>query len=282
MYYFYVSVYNANGVAILSTTPCYVSSVNCRYALWNLAAGTYTVVLSLLSSDETITSVSAQIQADTIGTALTVNTPTTVNLGVGQVERYTFTANAGDNYALQLSGVTNGQTMYANVYRPDTGAITTGNYYTTFGTNGSQAINLPNLPVSGAYTVVVSTGGGAASAQLVLVPPNNVSTLSTSGAISNFTAGGVSQNVAMSFNATAGANLELTLSNVNALGASTNGFEVFVTDPNGTQVANFYCYASSPGSSCTQPLWNLIAGTYSVSRCNWPVSAPRRPIRTST
>ncbi|MFC0083846.1 IPT/TIG domain-containing protein [Dyella flava] len=257
---FEINIYNASGVNISGLQPCFSS--DCRFALWNMPAGTYTVVVSP-SGSTGVVSFSAQIQPDIIGPALTANTPVTVNLGAGQVERYTFTANAGDTYALQLSGVTGGP-VYANVYRPDTGAITTGNYYTTFNTSSSQTISLTNLPASGTYTVVVYTAGPAAAAQLALLP-NTTGTLSTTGSIGNFAASGAGDEVPMTFYAAAGSNLELTLSNVNASGASTNGFEVFVTDPNGSQVANFYCYASSPGSSCAQPLWNLIAGTYSIS-----------------
>jgi len=267
-----VNIYNANGVNVnLGNTTCSTSNPggSCRMALWNLAAGTYSVVVSMPYGNMTA-SFTATLEPDTVGTAIAEGSPAAVNLGLGQVERFTFNANLGDSVALNLSSVSttlpSGQAVYVNVYRPDTGAITTSNAYTNFGASGSNTINLSNLPASGTYTAVVYTPYGTpATAQLALIPPNNLSTLSTTGTVSNFTATAASQNVMMTFGAVAGANLELTLSNVNASGASTNGFEVFVTDPNGTQVANFYCYASSPGSSCTQPLWNLIAGTYSIS-----------------
>jgi hypothetical protein len=75
---------------------------------------------------------------------------------------------------LQLSGVSTtpvGQPLTVNVYRPDVGAITTTDEYAQFSANGSNVLSLANLPVSGTYTVVVtSTDGLPGSAQLTYVP----------------------------------------------------------------------------------------------------------------
>jgi hypothetical protein len=53
-----------------------------------------------------------------------------------------------------------GQLVYVNVYRPDTGAITTANSYATLGVSSANTITLPNLPVGGTYTAVVYTAYG--------------------------------------------------------------------------------------------------------------------------
>ena len=118
--------------------------------------------------------VSALLQPDAMEPALVPNTPVNVNLGVGQVERFTFTANAGATVVLQLSAVnaTNptGQAMFVQVYRPDGGLITPTGFYATFSATSSGAINLSNLPASGTYTVIVCMPYGTpGSGQLALV-----------------------------------------------------------------------------------------------------------------
>jgi large repetitive protein len=243
-------VYNAAGTDI-NGNYCYAGSsgAGCRIALWNMVAGNYTVVVSPYWGG-TI-NVSAQLQTDVSEGALALNTPATINLALGQVERFTFNAAAGQSMTLNLSGVSStsptGQQMYVSVYRPDVGSITTANAYQEFSASSSNTLSLQNLPATGTYTAVVYTNYGTpAAGQLTL-------------------SAGSSQSVYTSFTANAGANLELTLNNVNALGASTDGFEAIVKDPTGSQIANFYCYASSPGSSCTQPIWNALAGTYSLT-----------------
>jgi hypothetical protein len=233
--------------------------------LWNLAGGTYSIVASPQNASSTL-SFGAQLIPESVEPALTLNSPVNVNVAAGNVARYTFQANAGDSVALQLAGAS-GAAMQMNVYRPDVGQITASNAYASLNvsTASAQVLTLSKLPASGTYVVLLWGGAPSSSAQLTLIPPLNLSVLSTTGSISNFVAANAAQSVNMTFAATAGANLELTLGNVSASGASTNGFEVLVRDPSGYQVANFYCYAADPGTSCTQPLWNLVAGTYSVT-----------------
>jgi hypothetical protein len=81
----------------------------------------------------------------------------------------------GDTVALTLSGVNTtsptGQPVYVAIWRPDVGAITPGNTYTSFGTTSSNTLNLSNLPVSGTYTLAVyTTNGTPGTAQLMLAP----------------------------------------------------------------------------------------------------------------
>ncbi|MFC5435987.1 hypothetical protein ACFPME_05420, partial [Rhodanobacter umsongensis] len=54
------------------------------------------------------------------------------------------------------------------------------------------------------------------------------------------------------------------MNGVSAVGSSNNAFNVWIGNAAGAQVANFTCYAANPGASCTQHLWYLAAGTYSV------------------
>lgn len=262
-----VNVYNPAGVFITSTNCTISTGASCRLPLWNLTAGAYSVVVSPPTNINTTISFTATLQPDVIGPSLTPNTPTNVTLGMGQVERLSFYAGAGDTVALQLSGVNTtptGQAVYLLIYGPSGWLITPNKSYGVTSTSTSSVLTVSGLPASGNYIAAVYTYQGIpASAQVTWIPVANGS-VSTNGSFNNFAAGGAGQNVVFSFNASPGDNLELTLSNVNVIGASTNGFEVNVYDASGNNVENFVCYASNPGASCSQPLWNLAGGTYRV------------------
>ncbi|MCD4542551.1 hypothetical protein LRP79_00005 [Burkholderia pseudomallei] len=265
----YVSIYSSNGTNILNNY-CYTSNpgAGCRLALWNLAADTYSVVVTPVWGGTP--SFTVQLAQDVVGPSLAMSTPTTVNLGAGQVQRLTFNANVGDTVALTLSSVSTtapaGQYVYVNFYRPDTGAITPGNAYTTFNATGSNTINLQNLPASGTYTAVVYTAYGTpGTAQLTLYPGATGNVVSN-GAMQSFAASTPGENVYFTFNANLGDNQELTLSNINVPGSSNSGgVWVYINDPNGNNIASYGCYNTNPGSGCRQALWNLAAGTYSVT-----------------
>jgi len=264
---FYVYVNNANGTNVASYS-CYPANpgAGCTQPLWNLAAGTYSV--EVVPNYGGTLQFNAILEPDAAGPPLTAGTPANISLAAGQAERLTFTGAVGGTVALQLSGVSTlpaGQCVYVAVYRPDTGLIMSGApYMYTCTAAGPATLNLSNLPATGTYTVVVYTAYGLpATAQLNLVPSTS-GTMSTTGSTGNFASTAAIPNVSLSFTANTGDNLELTLNNINAVGASTNGFEVNVYDPAGNKQAIFYCYASSPGASCTQSLWNLAAGTYTV------------------
>jgi YD repeat-containing protein len=275
----YVSVNTSSGVNI-TTAYCNPSTTDsCRTALWNLAAGTYSVVVSPYpygAQTDTI-SFSAQIQPDVVGPALTTNTPATVNLAAGEVERLTFNANLGDTIALTLSGVSTtpaGQAVNINVYRPDGGAITTGNYYTSLGTASTTMMNLANLPAAGAYTLVAYTTSGtpatAQIAQYASATTTPTGTLPTNDTVESYSAETGGQDVYLTFNATQGQNLELTLGNVVA--ASGNPVYVSVNTSTGVNITTEYCYPSTT-NSCRTALWNLAAGTYSVTVSPYPYGA---------
>ncbi|OOG41304.1 glutamate synthase, partial [Rhodanobacter sp. C05] len=169
-----VTVTNAAGTSIANIS-CNGSTSSATYchipSLWNLAAGTYSITVTPATGGTM--SFNALLQPDVIGPALTANAPTTVNLGVGQIERLTFTGTAGQTVALNVSAESTtpaGQGVYVFVYQP--GTITPTNYYTYVFTNGStNTLNLPNLPASGTYTLSVATPYGVpGTVQVTLVP----------------------------------------------------------------------------------------------------------------
>jgi YD repeat-containing protein len=260
-----VNVYNANGANISSANNC-SNTWTCRYPLWNLAAGTYTVVISPPDVTSTI-SAAAMLEPDIQGGALSANTPISINLGMGQVERYTFAAAQGSNVALRLASVNTGNVNWpvnVNVYSPSTGTITTGNYYTTFnapGTNGAKTINLSNLPTSGTYTLVIYTSGLPGTAQLTFSPsPTNP--ITDNGTNQTDSASLSGQNIYLSFTANQADNLELTINNVSIVGTSSGTVAVNVYDANGTNLSS--ANNCSNTWTCRYPLWNLVTGTYTI------------------
>lgn len=265
-----VTVNGPNGNQI-SSTYCNLSNPgnDCRISLWDLAAGQYSVAMT--PNGNGVMNFNVLLLADVNGLALALNTPTTVNLGVGQVQRLTFNATAGATYALSMSGVSTtpgGQPVYVNLYLPDGRTITTGNYYTYGDTSGANTLNLPTLPMSGNYTLVVYSQYGQAAQATLNMLPGVTGQLITNAAAETFATSAVGQNVYLTFNAIQNQNLELTLSNVTGSSVS-----VTVYDTNSTATyTSTSCSPSNPGASCTMSLWNIPSGTYSVIVTGGPAS----------
>ncbi|RUL77621.1 pre-peptidase C-terminal domain-containing protein [Dyella choica] len=265
-----VNVFGSNGTNVASG-QCYTPAESttqstCRFPLWNLAQGTYSIVVSPPNSGSALTSFNATLQADSIGAQLSLNTPATLTLGMGQVQRVTFAANAGDNLALNVANISttnpSGQPVTVAVYQPG-GTILTTNSLQTVAFTGNAALNLPNLPATGTYTVVISTGGEAGAAQLTLVQQ----AITPNGQANTYGGYQVGQNADINFAASAGDNLELTLSNISINGSWAWPVAVSITATNGTTVASGQCYTSAQSttqSTCRLPLWNLAQGTYTL------------------
>jgi large repetitive protein len=276
---FGITVYGPNGSVVLSY-DCYSTypGASCRLPLWNLPAGTYAAVISPQYSNDAI-SFNAILEPDTIGPALVPGTPTTVNLAAGEVERLTFTANAGDTIALQLAGVNttpSGQAMYIQVYAPGTVPVATGsgtNYYTILSTTSTGTINLQNLPSTGTYIVVASIPYGTPGSMQLLLADGVMGTVPANGVAQSYQTNEGGQNVYLTFTANQGDNLELTINGLQITGGSTE-IGVNVYNASGTNVGSQDCYSSGPGAGCRLALWNLAAGTYSV------VVSPQYPSNT--
>lgn len=244
---FGVLVYTASGSEVASYT-CYGTTpgASCTQHLWSLAGGNYTAVV-MPTYGGTI-SFNAVLAPDVTGPTVAVGGTANLSLNAGQVERLSFHANAGDTVALQASGIATtptGQGVTFLVYRPDAGAITQSTTpYTSLHATSTQLLNLGNLPISGAYTVIAAPDYGLpASGQLSSVAAA-AGTLTSGGASQSYTANAPGENIYLSFTATQGANLELTLNNINIAGATANQFEVNVYTANGTEVSDFTCYGT--------------------------------------
>ncbi|MFC5742159.1 IPT/TIG domain-containing protein [Dyella tabacisoli] len=258
-----MNVYDANGTNISSSSNNCYQGWTCRLPLWNLAAGKYTVTVSPPSSSSAI-SFNAMLEPDLQGPTLSADTPATVNLSMGQVERLTFNANSGDNVSLIVSDAStsnpSGLPVHVSIYRPDASPITIANYYTTANVMGLGSINLVNLPVSGRYTAVVNTSGIPGAARLTFTPIV-MQPIAVNGTNQAYTGGSAGKSVNLTFTANQGDNLELTLSKMSVVGSSMSPL-VNVYDANGTNVSS--SNSCEQGWTCRFALWNLASGKYSV------------------
>ncbi|SDG78215.1 IPT/TIG domain-containing protein [Dyella sp. 333MFSha] len=270
----------------LASTTCYTNYPGCEFHLWNLAAGSYRATVTTnwggtLRFDATA-------REHKLFSALSVDAPVAVALARGEAGRVTFHANAGDTLALVESDIVTepvGQNVRFIVYRPDAGTLTTSTPgYTDFTRSGNQLLDLPNLPVTGDYTVLVIPDYGVPATVNLHLIGGSTGTLPADGSTHTFQTNGASQTSYMDFAASSGDNLEVVFSNVVQTGASYAAYAVDIRDQAGRYVGGGTCYSTDPG--CEYHLWNLAAGGYRVTlSLNWggdlKVDVAVRPHRAS-
>uniref|UniRef100_UPI003DA05316 beta strand repeat-containing protein n=2 Tax=Xanthomonas oryzae TaxID=347 RepID=UPI003DA05316 len=256
-----LTVYKSDGSTTASQF-CYAYNTGCQTNLVNLEAGTYSVVITPPYDGDRTMSFKSSLSTDVTGT-LAADKVQTLTLGRrGQNGRLSFAGTAGQTVALQVaaqSTVPADRLTYYTVYKPD-GAVLNSAYA---GSNGISAttLNLPNLPMTGTYTVFVDPYyGETLSTQLTLA------TGVTGGPVINGASGSFvtripQQNVYLTFTATAGQNLGLALSDLVTPNA-TSYASLTVYKSDGSTTASQFCYAYNTG--CQTNLVNLEAGTYSV------------------
>ncbi|MHB8347171.1 MAG: IPT/TIG domain-containing protein [Acidiferrobacterales bacterium] len=236
---------------------CYPSNNSgCGLDLSNLAAGTYTVIVE--PEGAATMSFQATLTAD-VSTNLGANTAYNLNLAQpGQEGLLSFSATAGQTFALSLSGIsTTSAGLTVNIYEPNGTQLQN---MTIPGTQTSAVFNLPYLP-AGTYSVsIVPNNGATASMQATLVPGVG-STLTPSSGTASFTTTTAGQYAYISFTATAGQNLGFGITGLTFSPTSVTGAAVYVQDSSGNLVS--YCYPSN-NSGCGLDLSNLAAGTYTV------------------
>ncbi|WP_080933010.1 IPT/TIG domain-containing protein, partial [Xanthomonas albilineans] len=256
----YLQVSGPNGNAVASQY-CYASNHGCQVNLSNLAAGTYTVVMSPPSDGDQTMQFTSTLSAD-LTDSLSLNTAKAMSLTRrGQNARLSFSGTAGQQgLALQVSGQTTapaGAKVYYTVYAPDgsqlSSMLVTG--------SGSGTLNLSKLPADGTYMVFVDPYYGETTNATVLLSAPINGTTPIDGTPGSYATTVPGQNVYLSFTATAGQNLGFALSDIVTPNA-TSPIYLQVRDPSGNTVASQYCYASSNG--CQVNLSNLAGGTYTV------------------
>ncbi|QQP98384.1 IPT/TIG domain-containing protein [Lysobacter enzymogenes] len=253
--YVSVYVYRPDG-SQFTYDYCYAYYGGCELDLSNLAAGTYSVVVTPPYDGNGRLSFKASLSPDVIAT-LSPNVPFDLALARrGQNGRLSFAGTAGQTVAITASNFATtpaGRNLTYTVYRPDGGVL-----QQTYSTTG-LSLNLANLPASGQYTVFVDPEyGAAATAQVELDTGDG---LAMGGAPAEYSSSTPWQRAYFTFTAEQGANLGLGISELITPG-STSYVSVYVYRPDGSQLTYDYCYAYYRG--CDLELSNLAAGTYSV------------------
>jgi trimeric autotransporter adhesin len=253
----YVSV---TGPSSYSTSAyCYGSTGSCELPLRNLpAAGTYTATVT--PEGAATMTFTATLSADVTGT-LTAGTAQSVPLAaMGQAAWLSFTATAGQTFALYVSGITStpANTSYAvTVYNSAGTSVASGS-----GTTGTT-LNLPSL-AAGTYNVLIASATPSTATMQATLEPQTGGTLSptSSGSGSSYTTPAPSQDAYFTFTAAAGESLSLALSALSLTPSSVTYAYVTVSGPS-SYSNSAYCYASNGG--CEIPLKNLAVGTYNVT-----------------
>jgi YD repeat-containing protein len=259
----YAKVYDPDGKLIDSFT-CYKTDPQCGRELWNTVEGTYSATLS--PQDNGLIGFNALVRRNREMGSLIPNVPVDVTRMAGDAFWYTFDANAGDSVALRMGGVVTapaGKTFSVSVFRPDAGLLTTTNAYSTASSTDAATLNLPTLPASGRYSVVVAAAGGLPSTGSLMLVPGIAGGTIYDGATTHFAASVPGQQIFSSFDVVDGGNFNLTLSGITVSGSTSTYFTVKVTDPSGALYDSYTCYASDP--SCSRELWNLPGGKYGVT-----------------
>ncbi|MEG3791447.1 IPT/TIG domain-containing protein [Lysobacter sp. CCNWLW3] len=254
-----VYVYRPDG-SQLQTETCYQSNGGCELDLTNLTAGQYSATVSAPSSGNGTMSFKATLSPEATA-SLQADVAYALDLPRrGQNARLSFAANAGQTVALRIAGQTTtpaSRDLYYTVSKPD-GSLLQG-----AAVNANGSFNLANLPVTGTYSIFVDPYYGAtATAQLTLAS-GSTGTTPVDGDPSAFATTAAGQHAYLSFNASAGQNLGLGISDY-VVGGTASGYStVYIYRPDGSQLLSDTCYQGNGG--CEFDLINLAPGNYSVT-----------------
>ncbi|MFP6929428.1 IPT/TIG domain-containing protein, partial [Xanthomonas hortorum pv. gardneri] len=210
--YAYLTVYKSDGGAVASQL-CYAANNGCQTNLVNLEAGTYSAVITPPYDGDRTMSFKSTLSTDVTGT-LAADKVQALTLGRrGQNGRLSFAGTAGQTMALQVAAQATapaGRTTYYTVYKPDGAALAS----TSIGTSSATILNLPNLPVTGTYTVFIDPYQGETLSTQLTLATGTTSGQVTNGASGSFATSIPEQSVYLTFTATAGQNLGLALSDL--------------------------------------------------------------------
>ncbi|HET7547333.1 MAG TPA: IPT/TIG domain-containing protein [Usitatibacter sp.] len=257
-----LSVYAPNG-GRLTSTQCPATWTRCHIALQNLSqTGTYSVVVQ--PPDSTKASGNLILSDELVGT-LTPGTPVAISrTRPGQVARYTFSAVAGDSTALKFHSVSSdaagtiGPNVSIAVLKPDGGYLTTG---TVSGSSTAVILNLPSLPASGVYTVVVDPTYGASWEGVLELGPGTP--IAIDGATVSPTTEQPGEPLRYTFAATAGQRIEFGMNGLAYAASSSSATGIAVTSPTGASVLSINCFTSSSGCETYTPS-APVTGTYAL------------------
>ncbi|WP_245979284.1 glutamate synthase [Solilutibacter pythonis] len=254
--YVSIAVYNEAGYQQTSLT-CYVSAVGCKLNIDGVP-GNYRVAVSPADSVQRM-SFNALLSSEVTGTLVRdVAMPLEIARR-GQNARLSFAGTEGDRLALQVIAQTTlpaWQTTYYKVLKPD------GTTLTSMSLKSPGTLELPRLPVSGAYSIFVESDYAATlKAQLMLVT-GNVHTLVLDGAASPVSTVVPNQRVFLNFTLAAPGSVGVGITDLALLGGTGSYVNIVAYDEAGQQRRSSSCYVSNVG--CKLNLRGLPAGNYRV------------------
>jgi len=253
--YVSVNLYRPNGGHLISTT-CYQSYDGCDLNVRAPEAGTYGVVLVPQSAVQKL-AYNISITND-LRRVLPREAPYSLDIPRrGQNARLSFVAQAGETLGLQLVGqatVPGKRTVSYQVLKPD------GSSLTSKSVTDYDTLNLANLPVSGEYLVFVDPNYGAAVVAQLKLTNGQGSGAEIDGTPGEFSTSQPGQPTYMTFQAVAGEQLGLGISDLDLSTGSYVGVQVY--RPGGTASSGTNCYVSYQG--CALSITAVESGTYSV------------------
>ena len=255
-----VSVTNPDGSAYTSGA-CYTSSTpGCTLSLDSLPqTGTYTVTVN--PDGQATFGAALSLPSDVTGT-LTLNNSTTVALtSLGQQAAFTFVATANEAVTLSVSSIT---TTPANTpvtfYVYNSSNVLVNQVSLT----AEGTLNIGTL-AAGTYSVVVAPNDAATGSMSVTMEPAQTTAVPTDGSSTNIATSSPGQNAYVTFQATAGQSVAVSLSNLSLLPASPSNVSWSITAPDGSSALRTDdCYVGNL-SNCTDAILSIpITGTYTV------------------
>ncbi len=255
--YVSVTVVAPDGTTVVGTGDLY-SAYAMVIDLQSLPqTGTYTVTVDPAEGTGTL---SLELIQDASATLATDGTALSVSLSAGQRGDYTFTGDAGDflgGGVTSFSTSPGSSTAVGYVYEPD------GNILTDFVISADLSFTIPQLPVSGTYTIRIEPWlTTAATCTLDLAEPVT-GTLTSGGSPETFSTSAVGQEGVYTFSGTSGDNDTLYVSSF----SFTDVVYVTVYDPSFNQVdieAFYACGSLTLPTLATTGTFTVLVSPYQV------------------
>lgn len=251
-YYVIANIYKPDG-SFHDAVYCYESDGGCDVNLSGLTNGTYTLVLEPYSG---AMSLQATLSADA---EATIERGSVYELALerrGQNGRLTFSASAGETLALQVTGQVTapaGHLVYYTVVRPNGTTLA----------SGMGTLNLPNLPVTGNYRVIIDPRYGSEVEAQVRLVDGVTGSISIDGEIGSFSTPIANQGAYLSFMASAGQNIGLGLFEITPNEGDYLYISITVFSPDGLSIGSTSCNANE--GECDLNLKATTAGLHRVA-----------------
>ena len=178
-----------------------------------------------------------------------------------QNARLTFSGTAGQYVHLQFMGVTILGTSSVTIQKPDSTTLAS----TTVASAG-VLYDVPQLPTTGTYTVVVDPAGTNTGTATILLTGDITGTLVDGAAPLSVNLSRDGQKARLTFTGAVGQNLGIGINNLTFAPGSVISATVSVLKPDTTPLLSQICYSTAAnGPGCQLNLNSLpAAGTYSV------------------